>query len=233
MTTAVALSIQLLMAVQERKPVAPLTEQLAQLKMEELFADLRTVTNRKTFWINLYNASTQILIKANNPSFASWKSRINFFNEKNIRLAGFSLSLNDVEHGMLRHSSVWWSKGYLQKWFPSSLERTLRLPLDYRIHFALNCGAGSCPPVRFYDPDKLETQLETATESFLAATVSFNPSNATVTLSAILDWYRGDFGGKQGILRMLQQRGILASTRGLKLTFSEYDWNLLLHNFSA
>jgi thiol-disulfide isomerase/thioredoxin len=32
--------------------------------------------------------------------------------------------------------------------------------VDYRIHFALNCGAKSCPPIVYYSPEKLDQQLE-------------------------------------------------------------------------
>jgi hypothetical protein len=41
-------------------------------------------------------------------------------------------------------------------------------PVDPRIHFALNCGAASCPPIRVYTPDKLEFGLEAAASAFCA-----------------------------------------------------------------
>ena len=44
------------------------------------------------------------------------------------------------------------------------------LPHD-RIHFALNCGARSCPPIRVYAAAKLETQLNTAARSFCSQEV--------------------------------------------------------------
>ena len=45
----------------------------------------------------------------------------------------------------------------------------LVLDLDPRIHFALNCGAKSCPPIRVYSPPNLDSQLNRAAASFLCA----------------------------------------------------------------
>lgn len=39
--------------------------------------------------------------------------------------------------------------------------------VDPRIHFTLNCGAESCPPIGVYDADKLENQLARATKGFI------------------------------------------------------------------
>lgn len=39
-------------------------------------------------------------------------------------------------------------------------------PVDQRIHFALVCGAKSCPPIKVYDPTSLEEGLESATVAF-------------------------------------------------------------------
>lgn len=39
-------------------------------------------------------------------------------------------------------------------------------PMDKRIHFALVCGAKSCPPIRVYTPDELEEGLDAAAAAF-------------------------------------------------------------------
>jgi len=43
-------------------------------------------------------------------------------------------------------------------------------PLDPRIHFALVCGAKSCPPIRVYTPASLEPGLEAAAQAFCSGT---------------------------------------------------------------
>ena len=42
-------------------------------------------------------------------------------------------------------------------------------PLDPRIHFALVCGAKSCPPIRVYTPASLEVALEAAAQAFCSS----------------------------------------------------------------
>ena len=42
-------------------------------------------------------------------------------------------------------------------------------PLDPRIHFALVCGAKSCPPIRVYTPASLEAGLEAAAQAFCSS----------------------------------------------------------------
>lgn len=231
--TAVALSIQLLIAIQEGNNVSATVYELSSLSIEQLSNDLHDMDERKAFWINCYNAFTQILIKEKSPDLLSQTARTLFFSAKEIIIARHSLSLNEIEHGMLRHSSVWWSKGHLRKIAPTDFERKFRVPLDYRIHFALNCGARSCPPIRFYDPNQLDDQLDVAMNSFLVSDVEFDKRTNTVTVSKIFDWFRGDFGGKRGIINLLWSQHLIPDDRKVKINFREYDWTVLLHKFDA
>ncbi|MBS1659188.1 MAG: DUF547 domain-containing protein, partial [Bacteroidetes bacterium] len=137
----------------------------------------------------------------------------------------------DMEHGMLRHSKVWWSMGHLQKISVRKFEKQFRVPLDYRIHFALNCGANSCPSIRFYEADRLNEQLETATKSFLSQDVQYDSLSHSVTISKISDWYSGDFGGKKGILRILYECGLIPPNKNMSIRYRQYDWSVLLHKF--
>ena len=66
--------------------------------------------------------------------------------------------------------------------------------VDPRIHFALNCGASSCPPIAVYDAESLAQDLETATEGFLEQSVTLNAETKSVNLSQLFQWYRVDFG---------------------------------------
>ena len=58
-------------------------------------------------------------------------------------------------------------------------------PVDARIHFALVCGAKSCPPIKLYTPDTLEEGLAAAGEVFCASEVQVDVARRTVTLSKI------------------------------------------------
>lgn len=56
----------------------------------------------------------------------------------------------------------------------------------YRIHFALNCGAKSCPPIAFYKPRQMDRQLEMATKPYLEGEAEYNEGENTVALLAIM-----------------------------------------------
>ncbi len=47
-------------------------------------------------------------------------------------------------------------------------------PVDPRIHFALVCGAKSCPPIKVYAPTSLEEGLDSATMAFCEGTHAAN-----------------------------------------------------------
>lgn len=112
-------------------------------------------------------------------------------------------------------------------------------PVDPRIHFALNCGAASCPAIRVYSAANLEAGLASATSAFVAGEVSVDESSREVRLSKIFKWYRPDFVGFGGddaaLLRYvapyLPERDAAALARMLgdgggkvKVAYKEYDW---------
>ena len=103
--------------------------------------------------------------------------------------------------------------------------------LDYRIHFALNCGAKSCPPIAFYKPEQIDKQLDLAARTYLKNEVQFNGNNLTVEVPAILNWFRGDFGSKKGIIRLLRQQRIVPDSVKPRLIWKKYDWTLLQNAF--
>lgn len=76
---------------------------------------------------------------------------------------------------MLRRSKIKLSYGYLNKWFPARFEKEFRVDrLDPRIHFALNCGARSCPPVAYYTVDQIDEQLQAAMTGHLKAETDYD-----------------------------------------------------------
>lgn len=225
--TATLLSQNLLQAVKSGKPVHNLVNELAEKNETGLAADLLNVDCRKACWLNLYNAFVQIAIEKQQPELRVWKSRFQFFASRNITIAGHLLSLNDMEHGMLRHSAVWWSFGYLKKIFVSDFEKKFRTPLDCRVHFALNCGAFSCPAIQSFSAEKINEVLDALMKDFLLEETAFDASTGTAQLPAIFKWYIGDFGGTNGIKRLLAEHGIVPSIHNIRLQFKPYDWTVL------
>lgn len=173
-------------------------------------------SEQKAYWLNLYNAVTVRLILDNYPvasitnlgsggvtSFGPWDDKL-------ITVNGQSLSLNDVEHGIVR-------------------------PLynDYRIHFAVNCASIGCPDLvtTAFQGEGLDEQLDEATAEFLSHPRAMRFEGEQLHLSTLFDWYAVDFGKDlQSVLTTLGNHApediqdLLEDYRG-KPEY-DYDWSL-------
>lgn len=227
----IEISQQLLLQAKTHEPTDSLVKIVEGISAEQLTAALVDDNYKKAFWINLYNAFTQVILSKNPDKY---KNRGAFFGDKQIAIAGRTLSLDDIEHGILRHSKVKWSLGHLTKLFPSSFEKKQRVDtVDYRIHFSLNCGAKSCPPIAFYSPEQLDKQLNMATKVYLQGEAEYNEKENTVALPAIMGWFRGDFGGKKKMVDLLHQLEIVPKDKTPAVSFKKYNWNLFLENYKS
>lgn len=226
----IKLSQEFIYAAKTGESIDAFLQKLNTLSFSQLTEALPTDNAKKAFWINLYNGYTQAtLSKA--PEL--YKNRSAFFKDKKIPVAGTLYSLDDIEHGILRRSKIKWSLGLFSNLFPGQREKALRVDtLDYRIHFALNCGAKSCPPIAFYNNETLEAQLESATKVYLSGEVEYDSTANIVGLPMLMSWFRADFGGKRGMRAILQRYGILPAGVRPDITFKEYDWQLSLDNYA-
>ena len=110
-------------------------------------------------------------------------------------LGGEILSFDDLEHGILRGNAR--HPYQLYRRFTTPARQRLALSrVDPRIHFALNCGGGSCPPVKKYTPEAIDEELRLAASAFceMEDNVRIDEGNRRVHLSKLLYWYRSDFG---------------------------------------
>ena len=223
------LSEQFLQRLKDGEDTQDLREQLAQTTMEALDKALQTDAQRYAFWINIYNAYIQVILKEH-PEY--YDDRSAFFAKKQITIAGEVVSFGKIEHGILRKSQSERGLGYFRKWFPDKFERKLRVDQrDYRVHFALNCGAKDCPPVAIYTPKRLLEQLQEGTARFLETATSYDSVTKEASVTALFNWFRGDFGGKRGVKKILKAHGIIPTTEGIDLNYNNYDWTLDLDNF--
>jgi len=193
-----------------------------------IHSEINTDEKKLAFWLNIYNAFIQDILRKN---AGAYQNRSVFFSKQQIPIANQLVSFDFVEHGILRRSKAKISLGYWNKLFPNKLERKLRVQkLDYRIHFALNCGASSCPPIAFYDSNKINSQLNIAETSFLTANSIVNESKKQVNVTALMSWFRADFGRKKGIKSLLVKNKIIPN-KNYKLKFDSYNWSLELNNY--
>ena len=211
--------------VRKNQATKSMVQELAETSYQELSGQLTTDTLRKVFWINIYNAYYQLLRQQLDLR------RPHIFTRRVIRLAGVNWSLDDIEHGVLRRFRYKYSLGYLPNIFvPKRIKENTVDLIDYRIHFALNCGAESCPPIVIYSVNTLEKQLEQASASFLDSETEIDKQHHIIYTSRILFWFLNDFGGMKGIRRLLEET-FEASLASYKIRFRKYSWSEKLNNF--
>ncbi len=226
-TSLIKLSGELLYHVKTGEPTEEIEKKLAGLDLSKLKNGLPTDEAKKTFWLNIYNAWFQVL------AVREKKGRPEIFSGKLVLIAGRKFSLDDIEHGILRKYRWKYSKGYFARLFPGKLIKQLAvLKIDYRIHFALNCGARSCPPIAFYTFENIDRQLDLATRSFLAADTKIDDTKKEIRVTKTMDWFIGDFGGKKGIRRIISEV-LNKNVNGYAIKFKPYNWDEVLHNFQS
>ncbi|KAL3794667.1 hypothetical protein HJC23_010095 [Cyclotella cryptica] len=171
-------------------------------KFEDDSCELQTISlkdmddNTKTaFVINLYNLMIKYaFVKMGVPT--SDTSRHYFYDNVCVNLGGAVFSLNDLEHGILRANAK--APYRLTKQFTiiDSRKNLALNKMDSRIHFALNCGAKSCPSVKRYTVEALDEELRLAAMAFCEQddNVSVDDANSMLGLSKIFYWYMSDFG---------------------------------------
>lgn len=170
------------------------------------------------FLINLYNALTiqQVLqkypIDSIRPSFLgipNWLAFLRFFIKKRYVLKGQSLSLNAIEHTILRERFQ-----------------------EPRIHFALVCASEGCPLLRSgaYWPDQLNQQLEEDANRFInnPDKVRYEPGDQMLYCSKIFKWYQEDFLTVADSIQTYISRYLADAEPSptIPVTYLPYSWRL-------
>lgn len=146
------------------------------------------------YWLNAYNSMLREALVERPRSGHLFKHRL-LFKRASHRRDGLDFTLNEIEHGLLRGN----------KRPPYGLRRLLRdgdpkleaAPdtADPRIHFALNCGARSCPPVRTYTAEGVGEELEAATLSYMEGESSLDRERAVLTLPGVVEKFTWQLEG--------------------------------------
>lgn len=224
------LSTRLLKTVRQGGNYQPLVDSLANASFEELAEALNNDEARLTFWLNVYNSFVQILL-TQDPSL--FNDRGSFFKKGLIKVAGRVLSLDQIEHGIIRGSKWKLGLGIIPKPFPPKFERKLRVRhTDPRVHLALNCGAKSCPPVAAYEYGRLNQQLDESCRRYLLLNSHYDAAAHVVVISPLFSWFRGDWGSKNDVRKFLKKYGIIPADSKPSVKYGDYDWTLLTGNYT-
>jgi len=186
-------------------------------------ADLRSLGRNEqlALFINAYNACTvrTILDGVTDDELPhSIRDLHDPWGRPTCFVAGDALSLNDIEHHILR-----------------------AIFRDARIHAAINCASRGCPalaPAAFRG-DRVTEQLDARMRIMVADSSKVRVANGRLRLSRIFRWYRKDFtnptfAGSGSSLVAVVRRNAPASLRTAidalgpdpKISFLPYDWTL-------
>ncbi len=219
------LSEDLLLHVKMGKDTIAIRKEIENADPHLLQSDLSTDNKKKAFWINIYNAYYQILRKEKNVN------KPEIYRKKLFTITRKSFSLDDVEHGILRRYRYKYSLGFFANFFTSKFIKANTVDtLDYRIHFALNCGAKSCPPIAFYNAADIDAQLDMATQTFLEGETDFDDDNKIVHTTALFKWFYADFGSTKGI-KAIYKKQLGKDISDYSIKYKEYSWEDNLENF--
>ncbi|UOQ97637.1 DUF547 domain-containing protein [Hymenobacter sp. 5317J-9] len=166
------------------------------------------------YWINAYNAFTIKTILNHYPLESikdiGSKIKIPFVNtpwaDKFFRIGGEKMSLDNIEHGILR-------KKYD----------------DPRIHFALVCASMSCPRLRneAYTAAKLDSQLDDQGRDFLNNPAKNKIGKGSAQLSKYFDWYKGDWTKNgQSVAKWVNKYSTTKIDEKTPISYLDYNWKL-------
>ena len=164
-------------------------QQVCKLQLIDIGAmDTRT---RVAFFINLYNLMADHGMKRLDTRKLSQKH----LSSLKYNVGGFLLSLNDIEHGILRANSPYGEKNTIQ--FSSSDDRC-KFSLtgrDKRIHFALDHGVGTVVGSYQFTREAVELELQIVSEMYCAIdeNVSINPNENELVLPRFMKTHLRDF----------------------------------------
>ncbi len=224
------LSHQFLQAAKAGKNFKHYLDQYAALSLFDLQKSLITDAEKKSFWINTYNAFTVFLLQKNGGEYGD---RTFFFKTKYFTIGQRKFSLDDIEHGILRHTQHRLGFGFFQWLFNSALQKKLKIVrVDFRIHFALNCGANSCPLIREYHAASINEQLDNNSRIYLENEVVFDWPNNKIFVPALIKWYAEDFGNDIAIAAILKNYRIIADDAKPIIDYKSYDWKVNKTPFS-
>jgi hypothetical protein len=183
---------------------------LSSLARNDQFAFLANLYNAKTIDVVLdaYPVKSIKDISLGGGLIASvtggpWKAKV-------MSLGGQKLSLDDIEHQMLRPVFK-----------------------DPRVHYAVNCASIGCPNLQqqAFTGAALNEQLETAARAFVNHPRAVSIKNGELMVSSIYRWFAADFGGSDKRVVVHLQRFADAALKSKLDKIEEiaddmYDWQL-------
>ena len=152
-------------------------------QMEKMDPRAYTRIEQKAYWMNMYNALSVLAVVENFDKLkAQGFSRslpVDAWDKKRIKVAKQKLSLNDIEHRILR--PIW---------------------KDHRVLFGLNCASRDCPnlPSRAFTASNIKVQLKEAGSRFINNEHGLRYADGVLHASRMFRDYLNDFAADERTL---------------------------------
>ena len=173
---------------------------------------------QRAYWTNLYNELTIVTVLQHYPVASITKidltpglfSASGPWDKKLLQVEGTPISLNDIEHRILR--PIWH---------------------DPRTHYSVNCASIGCPNLALepYTAATMEAMLNKGAQDYVNHPRGANVTDGKLTASKIYDWYQADFGGNErGVIAHLRHYAKPPLAQALSgidsIAEYKYDWSL-------
>ena len=169
------------------------------------------------YWINFYNALTVKIVLDHYPvesimdiGISPGLFSVGPWGKKLVEVEGEMLSLDDIEHRILR--PIW---------------------RDARVHYAVNCASYGCPDLsgQAFTSDSVHKMLDVAAREYINSDRGVLIEDGDLYVSNIYEWFKDDFGGSDaGViahLREFAEPGLVAKLADKsKIRDGFYDWAL-------
>ena len=207
------------LAIRYDDPIESFLDTIAKLNLDKLSNDLNSEDIKLAFWINIYNSMVQSKIILDENSF---KNQNSFFKEKDVDFGANKISLDEIEHGIIR------GKSYANNAF---VKRFKLNKLNYRIHFTMNCGASSCPAIAYYKPETIQEDLVLAENVFVSSNSSYDSVTNVLYTSELFNWFKEDFNGESGIIDIMRINYVIPFDVEPSIKYESYNWDLKSKNY--
>jgi hypothetical protein len=194
---------------------AALNEYLARMQAVQISRYPRA--EQKAYWINLYNATTLKVVLDHYPVVSISKINISPglfargpWGKKLLAIEGETVSLDDVEHRILR--PLW---------------------KDPLVHYGVNCASLGCPNLaaEAYTAENTDRLLQAGARAYVNHPRGARVENGRLRVSSIYVWFKPDFGGDDpGVIAHLAAWAapeLAAQLKGVsRIDGDDYDWAL-------
>ena len=194
----------------DKQQLTDYLERLAAVPVAEL-----TRAEQRAYWINLYNALTVQIILQHYPVASIRDISDGLFTpgpwtEKRFQVGSEPVSLNDIEHRILR--PIW---------------------QDARLHYAVNCASLGCPNLmrQAFTASNSEALLDAGAHDYINHPRGARVDGDRLVVSSIYEWFKEDFGGSDaGVIAHLRRYADSPLAERLAqfedIGGDEYDWRL-------